>query len=27
MQLNVAMFDSKDLLWMMEKSTRKLGRR
>ena len=26
-QLNVAMFDSKDLLWMMEKSTRKLGRR
>ena len=27
MQLNVAMFDSKDLLWMMEKSTRKLSRR
>ena len=27
MQLNVAMFNSKDLLWMMEKSTRKLGRR
>ena len=27
MQLNVAMVDSKDLLWMMEKSTRKLGRR
>ncbi len=27
MQLNIAMYNSKDLYWMMEKSTRRIGRR